>query len=1484
VIHGTASAPTEFVAEPAEPGAMSTVGPDVIVADLYQVTNHGVVGSLAALSIGTISCNIGNQSVDWEANTNRHPVIAQHLYRLKNGRFEQIGLSWLKHGFYATNGTTCFPACHGTDGSELGIHCSDPYSANLNGAQANLGPRYQVDAFSGSFPYPPANPAYSGILARRLQVRVNDLDHTMNLGAAYFLEGHYVTHDDAAAGNLDNNVSYRPAIVSGAGSSVFVQIDGQTFQEDPAILAWKRDDPAVVETNVRVPGEGLFILSAKATSLADGFWSYEYALYNMNSHRSAGSFRVPIDPTSSLRNIGFHDVDYHSGEPFAGTDWPASASPVSVTWSTQSHAQNPNANALRWGTLYNFRFEIDAPPQSTVVRIGLFRPGNPDFVDAPSVGPVTNAADCNLNEVADSIDILNGTSEDCDLDNVPDECEAFAAQAVLVASGLDDPVAATAPVSDPSRLFIVESGGRIRILKTGAVLSTPFLDISGVVGSGSLLGLAFDPEYATNRRFFIQYVNYVGDLVVVRYLTTANPEIADAGSAIVIKTIAQDGAGRNGGGLHFGPDGTLYVGMGDGGGGNNDPQLRAQDSGSLLGKMLRLDVDAPPNYIPGDNPFVSPGLPLDEIWAVGLGYPRTFSFDRETGDLYIADVGGLAHDEINIAPAGGITGANYGWRCMEGTTCTGLSGCTCNSPALTLPAFSYARSGGECSITGGYVYRGCALPNLQGTYFHADYCTGTIRSFRYINGVVSDVRDRTAELTPAQGPIGSIAAFAEDAAGELYMVSGDGDVYQITPRDVPPDVCGNGVLEPGETCDDGNFQNHDGCDNLCQIEPGIVNDACASAVPVSDGVVLFDSSDATTDGPNEPAACNLGGYTQVGSDVWYCYIATCTGTATISLCGSNYDTKLAVYDGCECPSSPGAVACNDNSCGTNALVLLPVSACESYLIRAGGRFGQTGSGVLAISCDASPPVNDCNGNKVEDAADIACGTSTDGNSNGVPDDCETNGDSILGGRLYDEWWTELGVAEPTLDHPLWAYRPDPFSNPEMGAATWRCKECHGWDYLGVNGQYAAGPHRTGFPGVLGTNLGAEALFTLLKEAPNNGGGPGIPNGHDYGMVLPDTRINDLVAFALSGAIDGGPYIAANGAFNGDPAAGQGNYTSGGAVPCMTCHGANGTAINFGTFDAPVYLGTVAEQNPWEMLHKIRFGQPAAPMPSWLAGGGNTQGAADIGRYIQLSFPTECVDDAQCEDGVGCTIDNCDGSGRCNSAPEGSLCSQDGVFCNGPEVCDPGIGCVSLGNPCAGSCDEADLCGCQPPLVTAPGGRYLTVTPQASMGTTMRFTITPVCAGAVTRWVSAPDPSTGVALLVDATDAAALTAGDWGISFQVTGFDIIPQTAYEVRAECGRTGEPFFTSAVTAMTQRWGDTVGTYSDGVFTPPNGLVSFQDITAVVDGFRNRPTAPPMPVLDLFGCSPDQRINFLDIAGSVDGFRGLTYAASSLCPTPCE
>ena len=355
-------------------------------------------------------------------------------------------------------------------------------------------------------------------------------------------------------------------------------------------------------------------------------------------------------------------------------------------------------------------------------------------------------------------------------------------QLQLVTAGLSAPVFMTSPPGDNTRLFIVEQTGTIKVfdVSTGALISTPFLDLTAAITSGGergLLGMAFDLAYQTSGRIYVYYTDTNGDIAIAQYMRSANnPNRADPAQVSLLQNIPHSTfSNHNGGMLAFGPDACLYAGVGDGGGGG-DPNNNAQNTAARLGKLLRLDPHTGGPCTNGiTNPFVLGGG-VPEIWSLGLRNPWRFSFDRQTGDLYIGDVGQDTREEVDVAlsPNAGRQ-VNYGWRLMEGFLCFNPSS-NCNSSGLTLPVLDYPHTGGACAIIGGYVYRGTAIPALNGTYFYADLCAGFVRSFTLRNAQVTD-QFEWSSLSP--GP--SITSFGEDAQGELYIMTSGGSLWRISP-------------------------------------------------------------------------------------------------------------------------------------------------------------------------------------------------------------------------------------------------------------------------------------------------------------------------------------------------------------------------------------------------------------------------------------------------------------------------------------------------------------------------------------------------------------------------------------------------------------------------------------------------------------------------------------------------------------------------------
>jgi hypothetical protein len=348
-----------------------------------------------------------------------------------------------------------------------------------------------------------------------------------------------------------------------------------------------------------------------------------------------------------------------------------------------------------------------------------------------------------------------------------------------VAAGLSFPLYLTSPPGD-SRLFIAEKGGAIRLVKDGALLPAPFLDLTGKVSTGGeqgLLGLAFDPGYATNGRLVVHYTDPSGNTVVSAFHVAAeNADQADPTSETVLLAVQQPFSNHNGGQILFGPDGMLYIGLGDGGS-EGDPAGRGQSLDDLLGDILRVDVSSGTSYtVPPDNPFVGRGDARPEIWSYGLRNPWRFSFDPATGDLYIGDVGQNEWEEVDVVSAaqGAGRGANFGWNVMEGTHC--YASPSCDPSAFTAPVLEYSHRLG-CSVSGGYVYRGAAIPALQGHYFYADYCQGWVRTFRLQDGQAVEQRQ-----WPTLAPGGAVPSFGQDSNGELYVMSAEGRVFRIVPR------------------------------------------------------------------------------------------------------------------------------------------------------------------------------------------------------------------------------------------------------------------------------------------------------------------------------------------------------------------------------------------------------------------------------------------------------------------------------------------------------------------------------------------------------------------------------------------------------------------------------------------------------------------------------------------------------------------------------
>ncbi|MEL6498845.1 MAG: PQQ-dependent sugar dehydrogenase [Planctomycetota bacterium] len=410
-------------------------------------------------------------------------------------------------------------------------------------------------------------------------------------------------------------------------------------------------------------------------------------------------------------------------------------------------------------------------------------------------------------------------------------------------TGIDRPVFLTHAPGEPDKLFVLEQEGAIRVIENGVLRSTPFLDIDPVVTGGAsgqdergLLGLAFSPDYETDGRFFVYYTGTRSTggfgAIVASYQrddSDSSGNTADATSEDRILEFSQPFSNHNGGWLGFGPDGFLYISTGDGGSGN-DPQNNSSRLVNLLGKMLRIDVSGGTGYtVPADNPFATVGDNVQpEIWSYGLRNPWRTSFDSETGDLWIADVGQNAREEVNFQPASSAGGEHYGWRCREGFIATpGIGGCPSDTSIYTDPVYDYTDG---CSVIGGYVYRGCAIPELQGMYIFGDYCSGDVEA-------LDPASPSSPELLFDFGF--GLSAFGEDQEGELYVMDVlAGFINKVVPTN-PVDANGDGVI--------------DSCEAPCAAD--VNGDGELNPADFNAWVIAFNAGAAECD-QNGDGACN----------------------------------------------------------------------------------------------------------------------------------------------------------------------------------------------------------------------------------------------------------------------------------------------------------------------------------------------------------------------------------------------------------------------------------------------------------------------------------------------------------------------------------------------------------------------------------------------------------------------------------------------------
>lgn len=621
-----------------------------------------------------------------------------------------------------------------------------------------------------------------------------------------------------------------------------------------------------------------------------------------------------------------------------------------------------------------------------------------------------------------------------------------------VATGLAQPVGVYAPPGDTARLFIVEQNGLIRILNlaSGTINPGPFLNVSSTglnltaaSGERGLLGLAFDPNFATNGRFYVNYTTLGTPFStrVDRFTATGTPATATAANTASRTTIiefAQDFGNHNGGALVFGDDGMLYVGSGDGGSGN-DPNNRAVNLDQWLGKLLRLDVndssttDGDGLYVPDNNPLRTGAGPRPYIWAYGLRNPWRITKDRATGDLYIADVGQDAREEVNVQP--GVTAANaaslalrhYGWDCREGLIAATAGGQGCSSAAAgiyTNPIKDYTHGGPDnaCSVTGGHVYRGSAIPELVGTYLVADYCGNWVRSFRNTAGVATDIRDWTSQLNTT-GVVNGLVAINEDGAGELYLVSINlGRVDRIVP--LSTSTCGAACPVPvnalatifndpfdadlgwtasrGAGATDGDWQRGVpvAAANGYAFNPPFASGGTGSAFVTENTDPAAGQTTSDVDGGavilTSPAIDGSRGQLTICFD----YFLAISDVGGANPDGLFVEVSAAGTAGpwtrvLSLTSNPaGGCVWTTATITTGQLAAAGVTTQSDVRLRflAADNSSPNQSiieaGIDNVRVQTGNPPPDCNGNGVADAADIATGTSTDCNANAVPDECD----------------------------------------------------------------------------------------------------------------------------------------------------------------------------------------------------------------------------------------------------------------------------------------------------------------------------------------------------------------------------------------------------------------------------------------------------------------------------------------------------------------
>ena len=1017
-------------AQPCDPGGgFGGTGPDVMVGELVGTQSYGVAGGHYAYSVGTTSCNIGTDTLLWISNQNQHPVIGQNLYRWHEGRFEQIGMSWLKHGFLALAQNSCGCGCNNPgNGALLGIGCSDPYSSGLNGQQSGLGPRSEVtDPANGGYLYPiNLNPPNTDLTFRRLRVNASDNDPNLNAGALYFVEGHYVTPDDAAAGNAHNNCSYRSAVFS-TNASRAMTLTSSTQRQQPGIQAWQDNDPAVTLIETVDADNGLVILGYKVTDLGGGQHAYEYAIFNMNSTRAVASFEMPLAGGVSLSTIESHHPNYHSGEPYSSTPWSATQTAGVISWATQTSAQDVNANAIRWSTLHNFRFIANAPPTVVTATLGHFSGGGSSSLDilAPSgdftipvsgIGCTQIGEQVDLNwsngEVYDSIEVsrdgavianLVGSSTSyTDVSPVPGAHQyGVNATVATVPSGMvpcqisvTSALAITVPGGDPTVFnplggetydvviapaagSSVQAGSEWLRIDTGVTIqSIPLVFVGGLnyqmtfppMTCGSEFGWWIEAQSAAG-----QLVSYPegGSTAPAAGLSTfgVTLEVTDfeiaSGWAVGAPNDATTGTWTR-----ADPIGTAAQPEDD----HTVPGTECwfTGQGAVGGSLGANDVDG------GSTTLYSPVLDLSSSTNPQVSYFRWYSNDSgasPSADVFVVQVSDDQSTWIDVETVGpGGTGTSGGWieHSFQVSDFVLLTGnVQVRFTASDLGSGSIVEAGVDDFRYEDVDCSGINDCNLNGVPDAQDIANGTSQD--------CDIDGNPDECTTADGSVPDCNGNGVPDICDVATGTADCD------QDGMPDSCevdtdGDGQIDDCDADLDG-----DGIPNDCDIDQTTGVD-CDANGQLDSCDLAAGAVDCDLDGQLD--SCQISGDRSVDCDLSgtldSCEIAggvadDCNSNGTLDSCEISTDPTVdcdlsGTLDSCDIAGGLAA-DCNSNSSPDSCEIGLdPALDCDV-------------SGALD-SCEiSSGTVADCNANGTPDSCDIDSGTSTDADANGEPDEC-----------------------------------------------------------------------------------------------------------------------------------------------------------------------------------------------------------------------------------------------------------------------------------------------------------------------------------------------------------------------------------------------------------------------------------------------------------------------------------------------------------------